>query len=219
MLDGQMAKLSGTASKWGAFLDSSLDRLGDGAVFGGLLLYFAYERQEPVWAGFSLAALVFGQLTSYVRARAESLGFEADGGLAARADRLLIVLAGALLAGLGVPYVLEIAVRSWRWPAWSPWSSAAARSTGRPRRPTPRPRDRLAGPRRPRASTGPAGRAGRLGAAADCCAVRSLSARHVGGPHPRPPPDQPAAQPGRRRRPAGRRSAGGRRAALRTCGR
>jgi CDP-diacylglycerol--glycerol-3-phosphate 3-phosphatidyltransferase len=110
MLDGQMAKLSGTASKWGAFLDSSLDRLGDGAVFGGLLLYFAYQQQEPVWAAFTLAALILGQLTSYVRARAESLGFEADGGIAARADRLLIILAGALLAGFGVPYVLEIAV-------------------------------------------------------------------------------------------------------------
>jgi CDP-diacylglycerol--glycerol-3-phosphate 3-phosphatidyltransferase len=110
MLDGQMAKLSGTASRWGAFLDSSLDRLGDGAVFGGLLLYFAYERLAPIWAAITLAALIFGQLTSYVRARAESLGFTADGGLAARADRLLIILAGALLAGLGEPYVLEIAV-------------------------------------------------------------------------------------------------------------
>lgn len=110
MLDGLMAKLSNTASKWGAFLDSSLDRLGDGAVFGGLLLYFAYERHEPVWAGVSLAALILGQLTSYVRARAESLGFEANGGLAARADRLLIVLAGAVLAGFGVPYVLEAAM-------------------------------------------------------------------------------------------------------------
>lgn len=110
MIDGLMAKLSDSASSWGAFLDSSLDRLGDGAVFGGLLLYFAYEKQEPVWAGMSLAALVFGQLTSYVRARAESLGFQANGGLAARADRLLIVLAGALLAGFGVPYVLEAAM-------------------------------------------------------------------------------------------------------------
>ena len=48
--------------------------------------------------------------TSYVRARAESLGFAAHGGLAARADRLLVILAGALLAGFGVPYVLEIAM-------------------------------------------------------------------------------------------------------------
>lgn len=110
MLDGQMAKLSGTASNWGAFLDSSLDRLGDGAIFGGLLLYFAYQREAPIWAAFTLAALVMGQLTSYVRARAESLGFSAHGGLAARADRILIILVPTFLAGLGVPYVLEAAV-------------------------------------------------------------------------------------------------------------
>lgn len=110
MLDGQMAKLSGTASRWGAFLDSSLDRLGDAAVFGAVLLYFADRQQQPLWAGISLAALAFGQLTSYVRARAESLGFTASGGLAARADRIFIVLLGAALAGFGVPYVLELAV-------------------------------------------------------------------------------------------------------------
>jgi CDP-diacylglycerol--glycerol-3-phosphate 3-phosphatidyltransferase len=105
-----MAKMSGNPTRWGAFLDSSLDRLGDGAVFGGVVLYFAYQANQPVWAGIALWALVFGQLTSYVRARAESLGFTASGGLAARADRLLIMLAGLLLAGLGVPYVLELAV-------------------------------------------------------------------------------------------------------------
>ena len=110
MLDGLMAKLSGTTSRWGAFLDSSLDRLGDAAVLGGILLYFAYERAEPVWAAVSLTALVFGQLTSYIRARAESLGYHCDGGLAARADRLLVVLVGAVLAGFGVPYVLELAM-------------------------------------------------------------------------------------------------------------
>ena len=53
---------------------------------------------------------MFGQWTSYVKARAESLGFTCSGGLAARADRLVIILAGALLAGLGVPYVLQVAV-------------------------------------------------------------------------------------------------------------
>jgi CDP-diacylglycerol---glycerol-3-phosphate 3-phosphatidyltransferase len=110
MLDGQMAKLKGAASTWGAFLDSTLDRLGDAAVFGGILLYFAAQRGEPLWAAVSLLALVFGQLTSYVRARAESLGYLADGGLAARADRLLVILVGAMLAGLGVPYVLELAM-------------------------------------------------------------------------------------------------------------
>lgn len=110
MLDGQMAKISGRASPWGAFLDSSLDRFGDGAVFGGLVLWFAGPQDSVLWAGVTLAALVVGQLTSYVKARAESLGFTCRGGLAARADRLLLILLGTLLGGLGVPYILEIAV-------------------------------------------------------------------------------------------------------------
>jgi CDP-diacylglycerol--glycerol-3-phosphate 3-phosphatidyltransferase len=110
MIDGQMAKMSGTPTPWGAFLDSSLDRFGDGAVFGGLLLWFAAAQDSVLWAGMTLAALVVGQLTSYVKARAESLGFTCHGGLAARADRLFLILLGALLAGLGVPYVLEAAV-------------------------------------------------------------------------------------------------------------
>jgi CDP-diacylglycerol--glycerol-3-phosphate 3-phosphatidyltransferase len=110
MIDGLMAKITGSASPWGAFLDSTSDRLGDAAVFGRVLLYFAYRDHSTLWAAVALAALVFGQWTSYVKARAESLGFTCTGGLAARADRLVIVLAGALLAGLGVPYVLQIAV-------------------------------------------------------------------------------------------------------------
>lgn len=110
MIDGLMAKITGTASSWGAFLDSTSDRLGDSAVFGGILLYFVYQQDSVLWAGVALAGLVFGQWTSYVKARAESLGFTCSGGLAARADRLVIILAGALLAGLGVPYVLHIAV-------------------------------------------------------------------------------------------------------------
>jgi len=107
MLDGQMAKMSGKASNWGAFLDSSLDRLGDAAVFGGILLFFTGPADSVLWATFALAALAVGQVTSYVMARAESLGFTCSGGLAARADRLVLILGGAFLAGLGVPYVLE----------------------------------------------------------------------------------------------------------------
>jgi CDP-diacylglycerol--glycerol-3-phosphate 3-phosphatidyltransferase len=105
-----MAKITGKASNWGAFLDSTSDRLGDAAVFGGILLYFVYRQDSTLWAGIALAGLVFGQWTSYVKARAESLGFVCQGGLAARADRLVIILAGAFFAGLGVPYVLNIAV-------------------------------------------------------------------------------------------------------------
>jgi CDP-diacylglycerol--glycerol-3-phosphate 3-phosphatidyltransferase len=110
MIDGLMAKITGKTSNWGAFLDSTSDRLGDAAVFGGILLYFVYRQDSTLWAAIALAGLVFGQWTSYVKARAESLGFSCTGGLAARADRLVIILAGAFLAGLGVPYVLQIAV-------------------------------------------------------------------------------------------------------------
>lgn len=110
MLDGQMAKVSGLASAWGAFLDSTSDRLGDAAVFGGILLFFTYREDSTLWAAVALAGLVFGQWTSYVKARAESLGFTCSGGLAARADRLVIILVGTFVAGLGVPYVLQVAV-------------------------------------------------------------------------------------------------------------
>jgi len=108
MLDGQMAKISGRTTRWGAFLDSSLDRIGDGAVFGGVVLYFVGGDGPLIWPVIAVWALVAGQLTSYVKARAESLGFTAPGGLAARADRLLVILVALFLAGLGVPYVLEI---------------------------------------------------------------------------------------------------------------
>jgi CDP-diacylglycerol--glycerol-3-phosphate 3-phosphatidyltransferase len=92
LLDGHMARLSGTSSAWGAFLDSTLDRLGDAAVFGGLVLYFMGPGESDLWAGLALYCLVMGATTSYARARAESLGMEAKGGLAERADRLVAIL-------------------------------------------------------------------------------------------------------------------------------
>jgi CDP-diacylglycerol--glycerol-3-phosphate 3-phosphatidyltransferase len=115
MVDGQMARATGSSTKWGAFLDSSLDRLGDGAVFGGITLFFVHAGDpafglRTVWASVTLWALVMGQVTSYIKARAESAGFGVSGGLAARADRLVIILGGAWLAGLGIGYVLEFAV-------------------------------------------------------------------------------------------------------------
>lgn len=99
-LDGTMARLSGRTSPWGAFLDSTLDRLGDGAVFGGLLMYFAGRPDGQVAAWLALACLVSGFLVSYARARAEGLGFDAKGGIAERADRLVVVLVATGLSGL-----------------------------------------------------------------------------------------------------------------------
>jgi CDP-diacylglycerol--glycerol-3-phosphate 3-phosphatidyltransferase len=108
LLDGTMARLSGRTSPWGAFLDSTLDRMGDSAIFGGLVLYYAGVGDSRFLAGLALYCLVTGWLTSYARARAESLGYEAKGGIAARADRLVAVLAAAGLSDmLGVPVLLE----------------------------------------------------------------------------------------------------------------
>jgi CDP-diacylglycerol--glycerol-3-phosphate 3-phosphatidyltransferase len=109
-LDGQLARLSGTTSTYGAFLDSSLDRVADGALFGAIILYFAGPGQSQLWAGVALWALVAGQVTSYVKARGESLGLDANGGLAARADRIVVAFLGLVLAGVGVPYALHVAV-------------------------------------------------------------------------------------------------------------
>jgi CDP-diacylglycerol---glycerol-3-phosphate 3-phosphatidyltransferase len=105
MLDGTMARLSGRSSPWGAFLDSTLDRIADAAVFGGLVLWFAREGQ-PLEAGLALFCLVVGVLTSYAKARAEGLGMTADVGVAERSERLIVVFVATGLAGLGVPYIL-----------------------------------------------------------------------------------------------------------------
>ncbi|HLN77115.1 MAG TPA: CDP-alcohol phosphatidyltransferase family protein [Nocardioidaceae bacterium] len=109
LLDGTMARMSGRTSTWGAFLDSTLDRMGDSAIFGGLVLYYANVVGSEVLTALTLYCLVTGWLTSYARARAESLGYEAKGGIAARADRLVAVLAAAGLSDIfDVPVLLEV---------------------------------------------------------------------------------------------------------------
>lgn len=105
-IDGLMARMAGRTGRWGSFLDSTLDRVADGAVFAGLILWFA-RADELVLAAVSLACLVLGGVVSYAKARAEGLGMTADVGVAERADRLVSTLVAAGLSGLGVPYVLE----------------------------------------------------------------------------------------------------------------
>jgi CDP-diacylglycerol--glycerol-3-phosphate 3-phosphatidyltransferase len=100
IIDGTMARKMGRTSKYGAFLDSTLDRLGDAAVFGGIALWYAWEGDSPVYLCLALACLVLGSLTSYIRARAESLGMEAKGGIAERSDRLVSILVMTGLSGL-----------------------------------------------------------------------------------------------------------------------
>jgi len=111
LLDGTMARMAGSSGPWGVFLDATLDRIADGAIFGGLAIYGAFQDQPWVTAG-AVFALVVGQVTSYAKARAEAVGATANVGIAERAERLILVGIAALLAGFGVPYVLPAAL----WP-------------------------------------------------------------------------------------------------------
>jgi CDP-diacylglycerol---glycerol-3-phosphate 3-phosphatidyltransferase len=109
LVDGHMARLSGTSSKWGAFLDSTLDRLGDAAIFGGLAMYYVGPGESDRLAALALYCLVMGSVTSYARARAESLGMEAKGGIAERADRLVAILVMTGLSAIfDVPALIPI---------------------------------------------------------------------------------------------------------------
>ncbi|MFV0462049.1 MAG: phosphatidylinositol phosphate synthase [Nostocoides sp.] len=109
-LDGIMARMSGRSSRWGAFLDSTLDRVGDAAIFGGLVLWYAGGGASRVMAGLALACLILGGVVSYTKARAEGLDFTANVGIAERADRLVVVLVTTGLVGLGLPEVVLEAV-------------------------------------------------------------------------------------------------------------
>ena len=111
-VDGIMARTSNRSSNWGAFLDSTLDRVGDAAVFGGLVLYYAggTSGRDQVMAALALACLVLGGVVSYARARAEGLGMTANVGIAERADRLVAVLVATGLVGLRVTPVLLLVV-------------------------------------------------------------------------------------------------------------
>ncbi|MGP3933948.1 phosphatidylinositol phosphate synthase [Nonomuraea sp. KM88] len=106
LLDGVVARLGGKGgSAWGAFLDSTLDRVADAAIFAGLILYFV-AGGDTLMAAVTLVCLVAGAVVSYAKARAEGLGLTADVGLAERPERLVVALVAAFFSGLGVPYVL-----------------------------------------------------------------------------------------------------------------
>jgi CDP-diacylglycerol--glycerol-3-phosphate 3-phosphatidyltransferase len=105
-LDGIMARMSGRSGNWGAYLDSTLDRVGDAAIFGGLVLWYAGDGNDTLMAALALANLILGSVVSYARARAEGLGMTANVGIAERAERLVATLVATGLVGLGVPEVL-----------------------------------------------------------------------------------------------------------------
>ncbi|MEJ0014677.1 MAG: CDP-alcohol phosphatidyltransferase family protein [Actinomycetota bacterium] len=107
LLDGTLARMSESGgSTWGALLDSTLDRISDAAVLGSVAYFLmkSHDRLVPVL----IIALVAGGLVSYIKARAESLGIECNGGFAERTDRLIIIFVALGFAGLGVPYILAV---------------------------------------------------------------------------------------------------------------
>ena len=106
MLDGQLARIKGNSGKYGAFLDSTMDRFADAAIFGGITIWFM--RTNHLLAVVSLFCLAAGLSVSYVKARAEGLGLNADVGLIERPERMIIGLTSIGLSGLGIPYVLPI---------------------------------------------------------------------------------------------------------------
>jgi CDP-diacylglycerol--glycerol-3-phosphate 3-phosphatidyltransferase len=115
-LDGAVAKALGTSNKFGAFLDSTTDRLSDALVFIPIAWLYGVdpdiaERDEPWVAAVALATLVLAFLVSYTKARAESLGYDCNVGIAERAERLIVVIA-ALILDLLPPALVVLGVLS-----------------------------------------------------------------------------------------------------------
>jgi CDP-diacylglycerol--glycerol-3-phosphate 3-phosphatidyltransferase len=99
-LDGPLARKLGRTSDRGAFLDTMSDRFGEIAVWVGLSVYL---REEPRLLVLCIVALAFSLLVPYVRAKAEFAGLEGKGGWMGRAERMILILVGTMVVGLGVP--------------------------------------------------------------------------------------------------------------------
>ncbi len=114
MLDGATARARGGGTRYGAVLDATCDRIADGAIFAGLAWWVVYHLDDTVAHRLllvvTLISLVTSQVISYAKARAEASGLNGDGGLIERPDRLIIVLVGAGLTGLGLWWAIHVAM-------------------------------------------------------------------------------------------------------------
>ena len=99
LLDGAVAKASGKSSQRGAFFDSVSDRVTDGLLFSGVAFYFAADGRSPWVVVLPVLAYVTASWVSYVRAKADALGFDARGGLVERAERIIMLAVGLLFGG------------------------------------------------------------------------------------------------------------------------
>ena len=98
LVDGALARATGRASKFGAFLDSTLDRTGENLVYAGIAVGTALSF--TIGLVLSVLALSFASVVTYTRAKAESLGFHGEVGIAPRSERLVVLAAGLILAGI-----------------------------------------------------------------------------------------------------------------------
>jgi CDP-diacylglycerol--glycerol-3-phosphate 3-phosphatidyltransferase len=101
ILDGALARKSGKGTPFGAFLDSTTDRISEGFMLGAIALVFSRDGNEVALA-FTIAAIAGSFLVSYTRARAEALGLKGDVGLGSRAERVVVIVSGLVLAPWGV---------------------------------------------------------------------------------------------------------------------
>lgn len=139
LLDGAVAKAAGTANPRGAFFDSVTDRVTDGLLFGGVAWYFTTISNGPLPL-LPFAVFVTAALVSYIRAKADALGFDAHVGVVERAERFILLALGLLfsqflVAALWVILVLNLITAAQRFVAvWKQASAPLVRTTTRSRR-------------------------------------------------------------------------------------
>jgi CDP-diacylglycerol--glycerol-3-phosphate 3-phosphatidyltransferase len=121
VLDGMVARRSNTSSQFGAFLDSTLDRVADGFTMGGLAVFFAFSpvHRSPTMVAVCITGLIGAFLTSYTRARAEALGLDAKVGMLQRPERVVLLSAPQAFFGLALnAWVLTIIIYILTITAW-----------------------------------------------------------------------------------------------------
>ena len=101
ILDGALARVGGKATPFGAFLDSTTDRVGEGAMLGAIALVF-HRHDLPVALGLTFAGVIGSFLVSYTRSKAETLGLKGDVGIGSRAERVVVITGGLVLAPISI---------------------------------------------------------------------------------------------------------------------
>jgi CDP-diacylglycerol---glycerol-3-phosphate 3-phosphatidyltransferase len=116
ILDGALARVGGKTTPFGAFLDSTTDRVGEGAMLGAIALVFS-RHHHPVALALTFAAVVGSFLVSYTRAKAEAIGLRGDVGIGSRAERVVVITGGLVLAPISI-WLLVAAISLLTATAW-----------------------------------------------------------------------------------------------------